>query len=184
MVNNQAEYQQYLQAINTLAGMQREAERSHQELSAQQTVQQERIEADRQKQLQQLNKICEAAIAQFRDLSLLFREVCNIPASVASPEPCSVSLKEAVRMQVSAAAELKQILDSLLAQREADKQRAIALERDRIEREKLAIEQKKYAEQQRIDAERRRRQKALDKELQRAGWSPRDSDEHRLNNDS
>lgn len=171
MVNNRAEYQKYLDAMNTLAGMQRETEKSRQELTSKQTAQQKQLEAERQKQIQQLEKIREAATCQFKDLSLLFREVCNVPAAVASPEPCSVPLADAARSLATAAAVLKQALDSIISQREAEKQRAIVMENARREQARREAEQKQLEEQRRLNDELRRRQQELDSELKRAGFS-------------
>lgn len=180
MVNNRAEYQKYLEAINTLAGMQRETEKSRQELTAKQSVQQKQLEAERQKQIQQLDKIREAATDQFRDLSLLFREVCSVPATVAAPESCSIPLADAARIQGAAAATLKQALDSIIAQRLAAKQRAISMANDRREKERQETERKRLEEQRRLNEELRRRQQELDSELQRAGWKPSSPDDYRV----
>ncbi len=149
-MNVEFDYDSYISAIKALSEIKNEMEAHEQRMVAQHACDRERIEADRQGRIEQLEQIRTQAVKHFLDVSLRYHEVCQAPTEQARPVACAMTVEEALNAQAAAADRLHQALDGLVADRKA----------------------KEEKEAKRREEERRRRQAALDEELARARYKP------------
>ena len=144
------DYNSYIDAMKSLSGMKEEIESHRERLASEQLKDQMRIAESQQDIITRLEQIKEHAVKEFRDVSLRYREVCNMPAETAVSITNSASVDETVNCQTKAIADLQKAIDFIINSQEEERIRII----------------------RRQEEERKRRQEQLDKELYAAGVKP------------
>ena len=169
MVEDNFDYQKYINAMNAIACAQSELEKYTINVKAELTICQRQIEEKYKKKLDELEQLRQDAVEQFSMLSLRYCKLCNIPAKTASAIPSALPLREALAKQVNDAKDLQCSLDDILLEREAVKRQKEKSERLQQEQVQRDIDARNRAEEQRIIRELQRRQQILEDELRRAG---------------